>query len=124
MEDRAPYHLPEAPKGPRNLAPHVAAWLRRLGFTATEHLLPNYASVAAHWTGPRGEHFLFDYTWVTGPVPEANCRLRVLYADRPGPEPLFTAQRVHRVKDVRQLLTGCVRLHNARLLAKAPVPTA
>lgn len=124
MEERAPYHLPEAPKGPRELAAPIAAWLRRLGFTATEHLLPNYATVSAHWTGPRGEHFLFDYSWVTGPAPEASCRLRVLYPDQVGFEPLFAAQRVHRVKDVRQLLMGCVRLHNARLLAKMPVPTA
>jgi hypothetical protein len=59
------------------------------------------------------------------PVPEASCRLRVLYpAQGADLEPLFTSQRVHRVKDVRQLLTGCVLLHNARLLAKAPAPTA
>lgn len=57
-------------------------------------------------------------------MPEANCRLRVLYPDRASCESLFTAQRVARLKDVRQLLTGCLRLYNARLLAKAPVPTA
>ncbi len=122
MEERAPYHTP-APKGPRNLTVHIAAWVRRLGFTATEHLLPSYATVAAHWTGPRGEQFRFEYTWVAGPVPEANCQLRVRYPGRAGFESLFAAQRVYRVKDVRQLLTGCVRLHNARLLAKAAVPT-
>ena len=118
METPAPYHT-QAPKGPRDLAAPIAAWLRRLGFTATERLLPNYAAVSAHWTGPRGEHFFFDYTWVTGPVPEASCQLRVLYPTCSESESLFTAQRVSRVKDVRQLLTGCVRLHNARLLAKA-----
>lgn len=45
MDEQAPYLTP-APKGPRNLAPDVAARPRRLSFTATEHLLPNYATVA------------------------------------------------------------------------------
>jgi hypothetical protein len=38
---------------------------------------------------------------------------------------LFTAQRVRHLKEVRLLLLGNVRYHNARLLAKpAALPTA
>ena len=118
MEDQAPYHT-LAPKGPRNLAAPLAAWLRTLGFTASEYYQGTV--VAAHWVGPRGEHFQLDYTWQAGPVPDATCRLRVLYPGQSLFEALFTAQRVRRLKDVRVLLLGNVRFANARLLA---LPTA
>ena len=121
METPAPYHT-DAPKGPRNLTPHVATWLRRLGFTATEQHLPQLATVAAHWVGPSGERFELSYLWQAGPVPDATCQMGVRYPGQVQPEPLFTAQHVRRVKDVRQLVGNCVRLHNARLLARLPAP--
>jgi len=117
MEDRAPYHT-AAPQGPRNLAAPLAAWLREQGFTATEHLRATLATVAAHWVAVGGERFELSYTWALGPAPDATCTLRVLYPSSVWVETLFTAQRVRRLKDVRLLLTGNVRYHNARLLAR------
>lgn len=114
MEARAPYG---GPKGPRNLAAPLAAWLRTQGFTAHEQLLPIYAAVAAHWVGPAGEYFLLEYEWVAGPVAGATCRLRVLYPGQPQFEPLVSSQKVHRLKEARLLLLNCVRYANARLLA-------
>lgn len=101
---------------PRNLAAPVAAWLRQQGFTALEQERPATASVAAHWLGPQGERFQLDYAWQAGSAPAATCRLTVQYPDAVFPEPLFTAQKVRRVEDLRRLLLGCVRYANARLL--------
>ncbi len=120
MESRAPYHA--APKGPRNLAAPLAAWLRTLGFTATEQY--QGTTLAAHWLSSRGERFELDYTWVAGPSPDATCRLRVSRAGQLHYETLFTAQRVRRLKEARLLLLGNVCLHNARLLAEASPATA
>jgi len=119
MEARAPYHT-AAPQGLRNIAAPLAAWLRGLGFTATEY--HQGTTRVAHWAGSRGERFQYDYDWVAGPSPDATCRLRVLHAGKARYETLFTAQRVRRLKEVRLLLTGNVCLHNARLLA-SPAPT-
>ena len=116
MEARASYTTP-APQGPRNLAPHIAAWLRQQGFTATEHEHPGTATVLAYWLGPQQERFDFSYTWVSGPVPSATCWLTVRYPGQPQAETLFTAQQVRRVQDVRGLLTGNVRYANARTLS-------
>ena len=120
MESRAAYHT-EAPKGPRNLARPIAEWLRTQGFTATEVEKPTFATVSAHWVGSLGERFELSYTWATGPFPEGNCRLRVYHAGQLTPDILFTAQQVRRLKEVRLLLLGNVRYHNARLLA-SPTP--
>lgn len=112
------------PRGARNLAVPLAAWLRTQGFTANEQLLPLYAAVVAHWVGPRGEYFLLEYEWVAGPgVATATCRLRVLYAGRSQFEPLVTAQKVHRLKEARLLLLNCVRYANARTLAASTAST-
>ncbi|MGI4760557.1 MAG: hypothetical protein ACRYF0_07625 [Janthinobacterium lividum] len=121
MEDRAPYA--SAPKGPRNLAAPLAAWLRTQGFTATEQHYATLATVAAHWISLRFERFELTYTWQAGPSPEATCQLQV-FSHQLGPqvEPLFTAQRVRRLREVRLLLTGNVRYANARLLATLPHP--
>lgn len=119
MEAPAPYHI--APKGPRNLAVPLAAWLREQGFTATEH--HQGTTVAAHWVGPQGERFQFDYAWVAGPVPSATCWLDVLYPGQRYSEMLFKAQQVRRLKDARLMLTGNVRYANARTLAQL-LPTA
>lgn len=122
MEERAPYHT-AAPKGPRNLAEPLAAWLREQGFTATmRQASPTYALLEACWQGSRGERFQLDYTWASGPVPESTCRLQVGYPGQLALEPLFTAQRVRRLKEVRLLLLGNVRYHNARTLATLPHP--
>jgi len=119
MEGQAPYHA--APQGPRNLAAPLAAWLRGQGFTVAEYY---GTTVAAHWEGSRGERFQLDYDWVGGPSPDATCRLGVRYADQTQYETLFTSQKVRRLKEVRLLLLGNLRYHNARLLAGlAPVPT-
>ena len=116
MEDRAPYQA-AVPKGPRNLTRVLATWLRQQGFTATEYEQAHWASVAAHWVAGGGERFELTYTWVSGPVPDATCTLRVLHPSVVWAETLFTAQRVRRLKEVRLLLLGNVRYHNARLLA-------
>lgn len=121
MEDRAPYHT-AAPAGPRNLAAPLTAWLRTQGFTATEYqTLATFASVAAHWVGSRGECFQFYYCWLVGPVAaEATCQLQVRYPGQALVEPLFGAQRVHRLRDAKVLLLGNLRYANARLLATLP----
>ena len=118
MEARAPYG---APKGPRNLTAPLAAWLRKQGFTATEQVLGTLATVHAHWVAVGGERFELTYTWTTGPVPDATCTLRVLYPQSVWAETLFTAQRVRRLKEARLLVSNCVRLANARLLAPKPL---
>jgi hypothetical protein len=118
MEAPVPYHT-EAPKGPRNLATELAAWLRKQRFTATEQQPgPVFASVAAHWLGPSGERFELDYLWTGGHLPEAICRLQVRYPGQVTPEVLFTAQRVRRLREARLLLTSNVRYANARTLKK------
>ena len=122
MEARAPYHAAAEP-APRNLAAPLAAWLRRLGFTATEQQLGTLATVVAHWLSPRGERFELDYTWTGSPHADATCRLQVRGPWQLSADVLFTAQRVRRLKEARQLVTGNVRLHNARLLAQ-PAPAA
>jgi hypothetical protein len=121
MEDRAPYHT-SAPQGPRNLAVPLAAWLRQQCFTATEQFHATLATIAAHRVAIGGERFELTYTWALGPVPDATCTLRVLYPSSVWVETLFTAQRVRRLKEVRLLLLGNVRYHNARTLATLPHP--
>ncbi len=125
MEKRAPYHT-AAPKGPRNLAQPLGEWLRAQGFSVLLQELSAYALLTAHWISPRFERFELTYTWQAGPSPDATCQLRAL-SHQLGPqvEVLFTAQRVRRLKDMRLLLLGNVRYHNARLLAKpAAITTA
>jgi hypothetical protein len=124
MEAQAPYHT-EVPKGPRNLATELGAWLRRQGFTATGHQHPGTVTLLAHWAGSQHERFELTYCWQSGPVPSANCWLTVRYPGQPQAETLFTAQHVRRLRDARLLLTNCVRYANARLLARlAALPTA
>jgi hypothetical protein len=123
MEARAPYQS-AAPQGPRNLATGLGEWLRAQGFSVQVQESPTYVVLTAQWISLRFERFELTYTWAAGPAPEATVRLRVLYhALGPQEEVLFTAQRVRRLKEVRLLLTGNVRYHNARLLASpAPIP--
>ncbi|GAB3638642.1 hypothetical protein GCM10027422_42320 [Hymenobacter arcticus] len=118
MEARAPYQS-AAPKGPRNLTQGLGEWLRAQGFSASEQRQPTFCLLTAHWTSPRFERFELTYSWKVGPNPDANCQLRVL-SHQLGPqvEVLFTSQRVRRLKEVRLLLLGNVRYHNARLLAR------
>jgi hypothetical protein len=124
MEAQAPYHT-EAPKGPRNLAAELGAWLRTKGFTATEHQHPGTVTLLAYWLGPQYERFELSYCWQSGPVPSATCWLMVRYPGQPQAETLFTAQHVRRLREARLLLTNCVRYANARLLARlAALPTA
>jgi len=124
MEARASY-TSEAPKGPRNLAADLAAWLRSKGFTATEQAHPSVVTVLAYWLGPQQERFELTYSWQSGPVPSATCWLTVRYPGQPQAETLFTAQHVRRLREARLLLTNCVRYANARLLARmAALPTA
>jgi hypothetical protein len=122
MEDRAAYHT-QAPEGPRNLTVPLATWLRTKGFTATERVQSQFATVEAHWLGPMNDRYEFTYTWTAGPEPDATCQLTVYWQGLP--EKLFTAQRVRRLREARLLLTNCVRYANARLLARlAALPTA
>ena len=120
MEGRAPYRT-TAPKPPRNLATPLAAWLREQGFTVTERHYETMATVAATWTGLRGDCFELAYTWSSGRCAASTSQLQVRW---PGceAENLFGAQRVRRLREVRLLLTGNVRYANARLLATLPHP--
>lgn len=122
MEERAPYHTQPAPSGPRNLAPQVAACLRQLGFTATEHEHPHEVTVLAYWLGPQQERFDYTYCWRGGPVPQATCWLSVRYPGQPQAEALFAPQHVRRLREARQLLLGNLRYANARTLATLSQP--
>lgn len=119
MEARAPYHT-AAPKGPRNLAAPIAQWLREQGFTVTERQHDTMATVEACWLGPVADRYEFTYSWATGPVPDATCHLRVCWLGVV--MPLFGAQQVRRLRDVRLLVSGNVRYANARLLTTLPHP--
>jgi hypothetical protein len=121
MEDRATYHTLAA-KGPRNLAPQVAACLRELGFTATEHTHPGAVTVLAYWLGPQQERFELTYAWQSGPAPSATAWLTVRYPGQPQAEALVAPQHIRRLRDARQLLTSNVRYANARTLATLPHP--
>lgn len=121
MEDRAPYHTP-APKGPRNLASQVAASLRELGFTATEHTHPGAVTVLAYWLGPQQERFELTYAWQSGPAPSATAWLTVRYPGQPQAEALVAPQHIRRLREARQLLLSNVRFANARTLATLPQP--
>jgi hypothetical protein len=116
MEAPAPYHT--APKGPRNLAEPIAAWLRTQGFTATERQYETMATVGATWLGPRGESFELGYFWVPR-YASATLQLVVRWPGRE-PENLFGSQQIRRLREVRWLLSSNVRYANARRLA---VPT-
>ena len=122
MESRAPYQSAAAPQGPRNLAAPLGQWLRTLGFTTSEQAFPTLTLLSAHWLSSSQERFELTYTWQAGPCADATLQLRVL---SPAPslrmDTLCSAQRVRRLKEVRQLVSNCVRLSNARLLAQ-PVP--
>jgi hypothetical protein len=121
MEAPAPYQT--TLQGPRDLSAQLAFWLRTQAFTALEQVRPGSSGLVAHWLGPQGERFQFDYAWVSGPVPSATCWLTVHYPGQLQPESLFSAQNVRRLQDARQLLTGCVRYANARTLARlVPAP--
>jgi hypothetical protein len=120
MEDRAPYHT-LAPKAPRNLAAPLAEWLRTQGFTVTERHYDTMTTVAATWTGVRGDCFELAYLWSAGRCAAATTQLQVRWPGQPV-ENLFGAQRVRRLREVRLLLTGNVRYANARLLATLPHP--
>jgi hypothetical protein len=116
MEAPAPYGTP---RGDRDLSAPLAAWLRTQDWTAQERALPDLVTVTATWTSPRLDRFELAYTWQRMPAghTEATCRLRVMYAAEWDFTTLFTAQRVHRLKEARLLLLGNVRYANARLLA-------
>ncbi|WP_223654347.1 hypothetical protein [Hymenobacter psoromatis] len=60
---------------------------------------------------------------MAGPSPDAACRLQVCPGSQAQFEPLFTAQKVRRLKEVRLLLLINVRFYNTRLLAQ-PAPAA
>lgn len=119
MEEQPP-HTP-APRGDRDLSVQLAAWLRTQGWVALERAQPDFVTVAAHWLSSRLDRFELAYTWQRTPAGHAvaTCQLRVCYADEWEFATLFTAQRVHRLREARLLLLNCVRYANARALATA-----
>lgn len=120
MEARAPYHA--APSGPRNLTAPVAAWLRELGFTATEADHGPIATVEAHWQSPEGLRFYLDYQWS---ALKATVSLALYYPGERNPLDLIRSQHVGRLREVRRLLHGDARFRAAWLAAKSqPIPTS
>ena len=117
MEDQGPYSA--TPRGDRDLSAQLAAWLRTQGFEALERVQPDFVTVSATWLSPRLDRFELAYTWQRTPAgyAVATCQLRVCYAAEWDFTTLFTAQRVHRLREARQLLLGNVRYANARSLA-------
>lgn len=107
--------------GPRNLAPYIGEWLRKIGFTATEQVLPGVTILAAHWDAPGRTRFYLEYTHSSGTLADATC---CLWVRKPsgGLSVLFKNQQVHRLKQLRELLLGNVRYKEARAAASASVP--
>ena len=113
MEARAPYHA--APKTPRNLTPHVAAWLRGLGFTALEADHGTIASVEAHWGSPEGHRFDYCYQWS---ALKAIVSLTLYYPGERNALDLIQGQHVARLREARRLLLDDERFRAVRLAAK------
>jgi hypothetical protein len=121
MEERAPYHTP-APRGPRNLVPHVAQWLRGLDFTALEADHGAIATVQAHWDSPEGHRFYFYYEWS---ALKALVSLSLTCAGECLPLDLIKGQHVGHLREARRLLHDDERFRAAWLAAKGRlVPTA
>lgn len=106
------------PQGPRNLAPHVAAWLRKRGFTATECETPALTTVEAHWQSPDGWRFYVDYEW--WPASKATLHLCVYLPGDTSALNLIRNQHVRRLKEVRQLLCNDSYYRTAREQAQVP----
>lgn len=111
------------PQGPRNLAPHVAAWLRKRGFTATEAEHPTITTVEAHWTSPEGWQFYVDYEWYPAPHHMAKLHLCVYMPGERTAFQLIRSQHVRRLKEVRQLLCNDSYYRTAREQAQVPAAT-
>lgn len=114
MEARAPYHT-AAPSGPRNLAAALAAWLRGLGFTATEATHGPLTVVEANWQSPEGLRFYLEYQWS---ALRATAALVVYQPGERYPLDLVKEQHVGRLREVRQLLHNDVCFRTAWQAAK------
>lgn len=118
MEARAPYDSPAVP-GPRDLGPHIAQWLRSLGFAVFEQPspTPSISLVTGTWTGVTGEQFHFQYAHhhpEAGPVAWAGCSMGVLRPGRRVPTVCFATTQVRRLKEVRLLVLGNDQFDAAR----------
>ncbi|UOQ96643.1 hypothetical protein MUN81_15510 [Hymenobacter sp. 5317J-9] len=117
MEARAPYG---SPPGPRDLSPHVARWLRELGFQVWEQPTPtpSLSLVTGTWTGLTGEQFSFQYAHhhhpAAGPVSWAACSMGVRPAGAREPQVCFAPTQVRRLKEVRLLVLGNDQFDAAR----------
>jgi hypothetical protein len=96
------------PTGPRNLAVPLAAWLRRLGFTAleSEPAGTHLTQLTAQWHSPLG-HFKVEYMHCHPPQAPAWAGFRLLWRE---PKPfsltreLVSMANVNRLKEARVLL--------------------
>lgn len=114
MEARAPYHT-AAPSGPRNLAVHIATWLREQGFTALEADHGILATVEAHWVSPEGHRFDYYYQW--SPL-KAIVSLTLCYPGERLPLDLIRGQHVGRLREARRLLLDDARFRAVRQAAR------
>ncbi|MBF9239491.1 hypothetical protein I2I05_19010 [Hymenobacter sp. BT683] len=108
MGARAPYGS-APPPGPRDLGPHIAQWLRSVGFQVLEQPTPtpSLSLVTGTWTSLTGEQFHFQYAHhhpASGPVSWAACSMGVLRPGTPTPAVCFAATQVRRLKEVRLLV--------------------
>jgi hypothetical protein len=108
----------DAPTGPRNLAPHVAEWLRTLGFSAVEGEHPSITTVSAHWEAPNGCGFYVDYTWWADGA-KATFKLSMYSPSETGLQTLVHSQHVGRMKEIRPLLLNDERFRQVRDASKA-----
>lgn len=119
-----------APAGFRNLTVPLAAWLRKMGFTVTEHGWPAPTALTATWTepasvaGPGGVRYTLDYCFVAGagalrlvrtPAPAPGAQLHVL----------VEGAWVGRLKEARYLLLSSqsYQLSRQRALAASALPS-
>ena len=112
------------PQGPRNLAPYVAAWLRKLGFTVLEREYPAIVTVEAQWTAPNGKQFYLSYYWYPAPHYKAVLELCMYQAGASLPLDLIRGQHVRRLKEVRQLLLNDTDYRDARQPQQAALVAA
>lgn len=112
---------PAAAQGPAapNLTAPLAAWLRRMGFTAMEYAGGWTDTVQASWYTEAGHRFQVEYVYARATTGLGTFRLWFYPASSRMPDALVADITVRRLKQARYLLTQnhAYALHRATALA-------
>jgi hypothetical protein len=106
--------------GPRNLAPHVAEWLRTQGFSAVERVHASITQVTGHWEASNGCGFYVEYSWWADGA-KATFKLSMYSPEKTGLQILVHSQHVGRMKEIRPLLLNDECFRQVRDASKALV---